>query len=73
MKFKTMEEIFSDILDSLETTHKQGLQALKEYKIKNPDFNEKEEKVYLGIKKAIYKNLFKLASDKCIYAVNDLI
>ena len=68
-----MEEIFSDILDSLETTHKQGLQALKEYKIKNPDFNDKEKKVYLGIKKAIYRNLFKLTSDKCIYAVNDLI
>ena len=43
-----MEEIFSDILDSLETTHKQGLQALKEYKNKNPDFNEKEEKIYLN-------------------------
>ena len=38
-----MEEIFSDMLDSIEQLHKQGLQALKEYKLKNPNWDKKQE------------------------------
>ena len=44
-----MEDIFSDLLDNIEQLHKQGLQALKEYKLKNPDWNKQQESKYKKI------------------------
>ena len=55
-----MEEIFSDLLDNIEQLHKQGLQALKEYKLKK-------------IENSIHGYRFALASDKCIHSHNGLI
>ena len=44
-----MEDIFSDLLDNIEQLHKQGLQALKEYKLKNPNWDKKQESKFKKI------------------------
>ena len=35
-----MEEIFENLLNEIDLIHEQGLQALKEYKLKNTLLNE---------------------------------
>ncbi len=35
-----MEEIFKNLLNELDSIHKEGLQVLKEYKLKNTLLNE---------------------------------
>ena len=59
-----MEEIFSDLLDNIEQLHKQGLQALKEYKLKNPNWDKKNNR-FLTLTILMFKRggfLFKLSS-----------
>ena len=68
-----MEEIFSDMLDNIEQLHKQGLQALKEYKLKNPNWDKKQENKFKKIESNIDSYRFTLASDKCIHSHNGLI
>ena len=68
-----MEEIFSDLLDNIEQLHNQGLQALKEYKLKNPNWDKKQDSKYKKIESSIDSYRFALASDKCIHAYNGLI
>ena len=68
-----MEEIFSDMLDKIEQLHKQGLQALKEYKLKNPNWDKKQDSKLKKIENSIHGYRFALASDKCIHSHNGLI
>tara|TARA_R100001015_G_C4489987_1_gene67853 strand:+ start:302 stop:508 length:207 start_codon:yes stop_codon:yes gene_type:complete len=68
-----MEDIFSDLLDNIEQLHKQGLQALKEYKLKNPNWDKKQENKFKKIESSIDSYIFGLASDKCIHSHNGLI
>ena len=68
-----MEEIFSDLLDNIEQLHKQGLQALKEYKLKNPNWDKKQDSKLKKIENSIHGYRFALASDKCIHSHNGLI
>ncbi|SVB62831.1 uncharacterized protein METZ01_LOCUS215685 [marine metagenome] len=68
-----MEEIFSNLLDNLELLNNQGLQALKEYKQKNSNFNDKQQEVYQKIESNIMNYKITLASDKCIAAHHGLI
>ena len=68
-----MEEIFSDLLDNIEQLHKQGLQALKEYKLKNPNWDKKQDSKLKKIENSINGYRFALASDKCIHSYNGLI
>jgi len=68
-----MEEIFSDMLDNIEQLHKQGLQALKEYKLKNPNWDKKQDSKLKKIENSIHGYRFALASDKCIHSHNGLI
>ena len=68
-----MEEIFSNLLDNLELLNNQGLQALKEYKQKNPNFNDKQQEVYQKIESNLMNYKITLASNKCIAAYHGLI
>ena len=68
-----MEEIFSDLLDNIEQLHKQGLQALKEYKLKNPNWDKKQDRKLKKIESSIDSYQFALASDQCIHSHNGLI
>ena len=68
-----MQEIFSDLLDNIEQLHKQGLQALKEYKLKNPNWDKKQDSKLKKIENSIHGYRFALASDKCIHSHNGLI
>ena len=68
-----MEEIFSDLLDNIEQLHKQGLQALKEYKLKNHNWDKKQDSKLKKIENSIHGYRFALASDKCIHSHNGLI
>ncbi len=68
-----MEEIFSNLLDNIEQLHNQGLQALKEYKLKNPNWDKKQDSKLKKIEYSIDNYRIQLASDKCIHAHNGLI
>ena len=46
-----MEQIFSDLFKNLELLNDQGLQALKEFKEKNPNWDDKQENKYKKIEK----------------------
>jgi len=68
-----MEEIFSDLFKNLELLNNQGLQALKEFKEKNPNWDNKQEIKYKKIEESIQSYRFLIASDKCIAAHHGLI
>tara|TARA_B100001115_G_C15497953_1_gene235583 strand:- start:301 stop:507 length:207 start_codon:yes stop_codon:yes gene_type:complete len=68
-----MEQIFSDLFKNLELLNDQGLQALKEFKEKNPDWDDKQENKYKKIEDSIHSYRFLIASDKCIAAYHGLI
>ena len=68
-----MEEIFSDLFKNLELLNNQGLQALKEFKEKNPNWDNKQEIKYKKIEESIQSYRFLIASDKCIAAYHGLI
>jgi len=68
-----MEEIFSDILDNVELLHRQGLQALTEYKLKHPNWDKQQDSKYNKIESSLNGYRFDLASEKCIHAHNGLI
>ena len=49
------------------------LQALKEFKEKNPNWDDKQENKYKKIEDSIHSYRFLIASDKCIAAHHGLI